>query len=74
MRNSAVKKLLFAILHIPNQYKTQQMCDKLILEDPGMLQFIPYHYKTQEMCDKAVDYHLFTLESIPVCYKIQTNV
>ena len=43
MRNSAVKKLLFAILHIPNQYKTQQMCDKLILEDPGMLQFIPYH-------------------------------
>ena len=31
MCNHAVKKLPFVITYVPNQYKTQKMCDKAIL-------------------------------------------
>ena len=31
MCNHAVKKLPFVIRYVPNQYKTQKMCDKAIL-------------------------------------------
>ena len=33
----AVKKLPFKIRYIPDQYKNQQMCDKAILENGGVL-------------------------------------
>ena len=31
VRNNSVKRLSFVIMHVPDQYKTQQMCDKVIL-------------------------------------------
>ena len=37
--------------------KSQQMCEKVISNNPGILKFIPNRYKTQKMCKKkAVDY------------------
>ena len=35
--------------------KFQQMCDKAILENFRMLEFVPDCYKNQQRCDKAVD-------------------
>ena len=32
MCKHAVKKIPFVITYVPNQYRTQQMCDKAILE------------------------------------------
>ena len=45
------------------------MCEQVILENPGMLQFIPNNCKTQEISEKAVDYHPF--ESARDCFKTQ---
>ena len=39
-------------MHVPEQHKTQQMCEKVISENPGMLPFIPSYYKTQKICVK----------------------
>ena len=36
-------------------YKTQEMCDKVISEDPCWIRYVPDQYKTQKMFDKAVD-------------------
>ena len=45
MCKHAVKKLLFLIRYVPNKYKTQQMCDKAILENGGTLKSVPDCYK-----------------------------
>ena len=41
--------------YVPDQYKTQQMWDKEILENGGTLKFVPRCYKNREMCNKAVE-------------------
>ena len=42
---NAVKKLPFVIRYGPNRYKTQEMCDKVILENGGTLLLVPICYK-----------------------------
>ena len=48
MCEKAVKKSLFAIIHVPDQHKTQQIREKVISENTGMLQFIPNHNKLKK--------------------------
>ena len=50
-------------------YKTQQICDKVILENSGMIIFAPDCYKDQNMCNIAVDKYAHALGSVPNCYK-----
>ena len=45
MCKRAVKKLPFIIRYIPDQYKTQQMCDKALLENSRTLDSVPDCYK-----------------------------
>ena len=45
MCKHAVEKLLFLIRYVPDQYKTQQMCDKATLENSGTLKSVPDCYK-----------------------------
>ena len=40
MCKNAGKILSFVIMYVSDRYKTQEMCDKVILEDGGMLKFI----------------------------------
>ena len=54
MCKRAVKKLSYLLRYDFAQYKTQQMCDKTILENGSALKFVPDWYKNQEMCNKAV--------------------
>ena len=61
----AVKKLPFLTRYVPDQYKTQQMCDKPILENGGTLESFPDCYKNQERCNKAVDNYPHTLKFVP---------
>ena len=37
MCKNGVKKLQFVIIFIPDQYKTKEMCDKVIIENGWML-------------------------------------
>ena len=40
-----VKKLPYLLRYVPDQYKTQRMCDKVVLESSGTLNFVPDCYK-----------------------------
>ena len=55
MFEHAIKKLHYLLRYVPHRCKTQQMCDKAILENFGTLKSVPDYYKNQEMCNKAVD-------------------
>ena len=69
MCKHAGKKLPYLIRYVPGQYKTQQMCDKAILENGGTLKSVSGCYKNQEMCNKAVENNPHALEFVPECYK-----
>ena len=59
---------------IPDQYKTQKMCDKAILQNGGTLKSVPNCYKNQEMCNKAFHNYPHALEFVPECFMTQKNV
>ena len=63
-----LKKLPYLFRYVPDQYKTQQICDKAILENGGALKSFPDCYKNQELCNKAVDSYPHTLEFVPECF------
>ena len=44
------------------------MCDKVIIENYGMLMFICDSYNVQKICDNAVDNYAHTIVSVPDCY------
>ena len=50
---------------IPNQNKTQEMCDRVDAEDTFSIVYCPHKYKTQRMCDEATDDSLSALKLIP---------
>ena len=56
---------VFVFDSIPDQYKTQEMCDRVVSEDPFLIVYCPDKYKTQEICDEAVDDYLAALKLIP---------
>ena len=66
-----VKKLPNLLRYVPDQYRTQQMCDKASLENGGTLQPVSYSYKNQEMCNKAVENYPYALDFVPECYKAE---
>ena len=56
MGKHVVTKLPYLMKYIPDQYKTQQMCDKTILEKSGTDSCSVHDcYQNQEMCNKAVN-------------------
>ena len=61
MCKNAVKNLPYLIRYVPDQYKTQQMCDKAILENGAKLKSVPDCYKNQELYSKAVDNYPYAL-------------
>ena len=50
---------------VPDWYKTQEMCGKVVSEDPFMLIYCSGRYKTQKMCDEAVSEDPFMLIYCP---------
>ena len=51
--------------------KTQQMCDKGVLENDGTLKSVADCYKNQQLRDKAIDNYPHALEVIHEYYKAQ---
>ena len=58
----AVKKLPYILRYVPDEHKSFNMDDKVILERNGLLLSFPDCYKNKEICDKAVDKYLDVLE------------
>ena len=59
-----LKKLPYLLRYIPDQYKTQQINDKVILENLFLTA-----KKNQQMSNKAVKNYPHALEFVPECYK-----
>ena len=55
MSKHVVKKLSYLWRYLPDQYATQRIGDKAILENGRTLKSLPDCYKNQEMRNKAVD-------------------
>ena len=55
MCKNAVKKLPFVTKQILAQYKTQEMCDKVILENGRTLMVVLNCCKNERMCNEGVD-------------------
>ena len=56
-KKCVIKKLIKVFLFdsIPEQYKTQEMCNTVASNDPSLIVYCPDKYITPQMCDKAVD-------------------
>ena len=39
---------------IPDHFKTEEMCNKVVRSEPYTLRYVPDHLKTQEMCNEAL--------------------
>ena len=74
MCKHVVKKLPYLLRYAPNQYKTQQISDKAILESGGTLKSLPNCRENKEMCNEAVDNYPHALEFVPDCYITQKPV
>ena len=61
----------FVFDSVPDPYKTQEICDKVVSNEPSMLKYCLDSYKIQEMCNKAVDACLSALKTSSwlVCFK-----
>ena len=61
----AIRQSIDVFLHsIPNRYKTQEICDSMVSEDPFLIVYCPDKYITQKMSDKAVDDSLASLKLV----------
>ena len=40
--------------HVPDQYKTQEMCNEAVQRDPWILEYVPDQFVTQKMCNETV--------------------
>ena len=74
MRKHAVKKLPYLLRYVLDQYKTQQICDKAILENGGRLKSVPDCDKNQEMCNKAVIITLMHLNLFLIAIRVKKCV
>ena len=72
IRTNEVKKFLFVIMYVLDWYKTQEKCDKTVLENDGTLKFVCYDCcKNLKMCNEAVDNYPHALDCLPHRYKSQ---
>ena len=60
----AVDTCPFALDSVPDQYKTQEMCDRVVSKKSFMLKYCLDRYKIQEMCDKDVDSYFWVLKFV----------
>ena len=55
------------IMYVPDQYKTKEIHNIVILENGGMLRLILDCYKNQKICDKNADMYFYALEFVIDC-------
>ena len=64
MRDKAVNRRFFVFDSIPDQYKTQEICNIFSSSYPFLKVYCREKYKTQKMCDEVVDDCLVALKFI----------
>ena len=56
--------MVFLYYSISDQYKTKEICSRVVSEDPFLVGYCPDKYITQNIRDKAVDDSIGTLKLI----------
>ena len=56
---------------IPDIFKTQKMCNKVVEVDPNMLKYVPTPLKTHEIIKRAVEKCLHPMGDVPDHFKTQ---
>ena len=54
---------------VPEQFKTQEICNRAVNKKPYSLKYVPERFKTQEMCNRAVKADPSRLEDVPEQFK-----
>ena len=62
------------LFFIPDNIKTQEMCDKAIEDEPRSLALVTDHLKAQEMFEKAVEKDPWLLKYVPNWFVTQEPV
>ena len=57
--------VFFVFDSILDRYKTQEISDRVVSEDPFLTVCCPDKYKTERMCDKDADHSLAALKLFP---------
>ena len=52
-------------LLVSGHFKTQEMCDEALRNNPYMLRHVPDRFKTEEMCDDVVEVSPWQLKYVP---------
>ena len=66
MRDKAVDGCSIGLEFVPDQYKTHEMCDRIISDNLFSLRYAPDQYKSQQRCDDAARDFLPTLSFFPI--------
>ena len=67
LKKCVIKQLIdvfFVFDSIPDWYKTQKICDRVVSKDPFLVLYCPDKYKTQRVYDEAVDNCLAALKFV----------
>ena len=56
---------------IPDCFKTQGMCIRVVEKRPWVLELVPPHFKTQKMCNDVVEKRPWQLFDVPDHLKMQ---
>ena len=59
------------MVYVPDDFKTQLMCDKAGKDDLWVLEDVSDHFKTQEICERVVENKPETFQFIPNHFKTQ---
>ena len=59
-----VKKGPCLLHYVPDHFKAQKMCEKVVEKKPYLLHYGPEHFKTSEMCEKVVETGLGLLKYV----------
>ena len=62
-----LKNLEFAGRYVTDNYKTQRMSDKALLESGGKLEYVADRYKNQQISGKGVNTYRSTIQFVPEC-------
>ena len=74
MCNEAPRRELATLKFVPENLQTQEMCKRVVEENPLLLKYVPDRFKTKEICDKTVSHDPSSLQYVPDYFVTQQQV
>ena len=65
MRIEALRMVLYPLAYVSDHFKTLEICEKAVEDDPWQLKYAPDHLKIQEICNGAVRDDPSSLRYVP---------